>query len=119
MKLVNTLLFSYLVFNTSCFASCGSYLVNAQVVMKNGLSSLVINPGTKSEINLKVEFNESAKLTPYINRMIETKVKIEEKMDYTRGTVASLGPITVIAPDPLAPSKGTKFQLIQAEDCKK
>lgn len=101
------------------FSSCGTYLVDAQVIMKNGLSSLVINPGTRSEINLKVEFNESAKLSPYIDRFIETKVKIEEKMDFTRGVVASMGPITAIVADPLAPSKGTKFQLLKKEDCKK
>lgn len=85
--------------------------------MKDGFSSLVINPGTKSEINLKVEFNESAKLTPYIDRLIETHAKIEEKMDYTRGVVASLGPITPIIPDPLSPSKGTKMELIKSEKC--
>lgn len=101
------------------FATCGTYLVDAQVVMKDGFSTLVINPETKSEINLKVEFNESAKLSPYIDRMIESKIKIEEKMDYTRGIVASLGAITPIVPDPLAPSKGTKFQLLKKEDCKK
>jgi hypothetical protein len=100
-------------------STCGSYLVDAKVVMKNGLSSLVINPGTKSEINLKVEFNESAKLSPYIDRFIETNVRIEEKMDYTRGVVASLGAITTIVPDPLAPSSGTKFQLLKKEECKK
>lgn len=101
------------------YSSCGTYLVKAQVIMKDGLSSLVINPGTKSEINLKIEFNESAKLTPFINRLIETNAKIEEKMDYTRGVVAGLGPINSIVPDPLSPSKGTKFELVKEEKCKK
>ncbi len=86
--------------------------------MKDGLSTLVINPGTKSEINLKIEFNESAKLTPFIDRLIKTNATIEEKMDYTRGVVAALGPITAIVPDPLSPSSGTKFDLLKEEKCK-
>lgn len=119
MKLKIVLVILTLVSSQASVGSCGTYLVNAQVIMKNGLSSLVINPGTKSEINLKVEFNESAKLSPYIDRLIETKVKIEEKMDHTQGVVASLGQITPLVSDPLSPSKGTKFQLIQKADCKK
>lgn len=106
-----------LAFAQAGFSSCGTYLIEAQVVMKDGLSALVINPGTKSEINLKVRFNESAKLTPYIDRFIETKAVIEEKMDYTRGVVASLGEIKEILPEPLATSKGTKFQLLSAKAC--
>jgi hypothetical protein len=99
--------------------SCGEYLVAAQVLMKDGVSSLVINPDSKSEINLKVEFNESSKLSPYIGRMIEAEVKIEEKMDFTRGLVASIGTIKVIAPDPLAHHKGTSLKLLKKIDCKK
>lgn len=99
------------------FSSCGTYLVQAQVVMKEGFSTLVINPGTKSEINLKVQFNESAKLSPYIDRFIETKATIEEKMDFTRGVVASLGEIKELVPEPLSTSRGTKFQLLSAKAC--
>ncbi|MBC7540885.1 MAG: hypothetical protein H7281_18840 [Bacteriovorax sp.] len=99
--------------------SCGEYLASAQVIMKDGVSSLVINPDSKSEINLKVDFNESSKLSPYIGRMIEADVKIEEKMDFTRGLVASIGTIKVIAPDPLAHHKGTSLKLLKKIDCKK
>jgi len=67
---------------------------------------------------LKVEFNESAKLSPFIGRLIETKGKIEEKMDHTRGVVASLGPISPLSPDPLSQTKGTKMELLAKEDCK-
>ncbi len=112
------LIFITLAFSQASFSSCGTYLLRAQVLMKDGFSSLVINPGTRSEINLKVEFSESSKLSPYIGRLIETKGKIEEKMDHTRGVVASLGPISPLAPDPLSQSKGTKMELLKKEDCK-
>lgn len=92
------------------FSSCGTYHIKALVVMKDGFASLVINPGTKSEITLKVEFNESAKLSPYINRLIETTARLQGPMDETRGLISSLGPIEALASDPLSPSKGTKFE---------
>lgn len=99
--------------------SCGEYQVKAQVIMKDGVSSLVIYPGTISEINLKVEFNESAKLSPYINRVIEAKVTMEEKMDFTRGNVSKIENIKVIVPDPLAADKGMSLKIIKKTDCKK
>lgn len=99
--------------------SCGDYLVSAEVIMKDGASSLVINPGTKSEINLKVEFNESAKLSPYIGRLIETMGRMEEPMDQTRGVLVTLGSIKVLKPDPLSTSKGTSLKNINKMDCKK
>lgn len=107
-----------IIFSSSAF-SCGEYYTAAQVVMKDGLSTLVINPDTKSEINLKVEFNESGKLSPYLNRFIEAKVQIEEKMDFTRGVVSHIDDIKVIVPDPLAQAKGTKLTLLKKADCKK
>lgn len=117
-KMKSTLLLLSLISSANAF-SCGDYLVSAQVVMKDGASSLVINPETKSEINLKVEFKESAKLSPYIGRFIETLVKMEEAMDATRGEVISLGAIKVLVPDPLANSKGTIMKLINKIECKK
>lgn len=117
-KMKSTLLLLSLICSANAF-SCGDYLVSAQVVMKDGASSLVINPDTKSEINLKVEFKESAKLSPYIGRFIETLVRMEEAMDATRGEVISLGSIKVLVPDPLANSKGTSMKLINKIECKK
>lgn len=96
---------------------CGDYLIAAEVKMINGLSTLVVNPGTKSEINLKVEFNESAKLSPYIDRFIEVVAKMEVPMDETRGSVTTLGTIKVLPPNPLATSKGTSMKLINKRDC--
>lgn len=118
MNLKRILIIIALAFSQAGYSSCGTYLLRAQVMMKDGFSSLVINPGTRSEINLKVEFNESAKLSPFIGRLIETKGKIEEKMDHTRGVVASLGPISPLSPDPLSQTKGTKMELLTKEDCK-
>lgn len=100
-------------------SSCGDYLVAAEVKMINGLSTLVVNPGTKSEINLKVEFNESAKLSPYIDRFIEVVASMEVPMDETRGSVTTLGTIKVLPPNPLATSKGTSMKLINKMECKK
>lgn len=117
-KMKSTLLLLSLISSTNAF-SCGDYLVSAQVVMKDGASALVINPDTKSEINLKVEFKESAKLSPYIGRFIETLVRMEEAMDATRGEVISLGSIKVLVPDPLANNKGTSMKLINKIECKK
>lgn len=99
--------------------ACGDYLVSAQVVMKEGKSTLVINPESKSEINLNVDFKESSKLSPYLGRLIETLVRIEEAMDATRGEVQSIGSIKVLVPDPLANSKGTQMKLVNKMECKK
>ena len=106
------------VFSHAAF-SCGEYLVRAQVTMKNGISGFVINPGSKSEINLRPEFNESAKLSPYIDHMIEAKVRIDEQMDFTVGKVALIEDVKIIAPDPLAPGKGTKLTVLKKVECKK
>ena len=119
MKNIKSTVLLFALASTSNAFSCGDYLARAQVVMKNGASSLVINPDTKSEINLKVEFKESAKLSPYIGRFIETLVRMEEAMDATRGEVVSLGSIKVLVPDPLANSKGTSMKLINKIECKK
>lgn len=105
--------------SSSLALSCGDYLLKAQVIMKGGVSSLVVNPGTKSEINLKVEFKESSKLSPYIGRLIETTAKMEKEMDKTIGEVTALGPIKVLVPDPLANAKGTSMQLINKMECLK
>lgn len=99
--------------------TCGNYLVKALVVMKDGVSSLVINPDTKSEINLKVEFNQSAKLSPYIGRFIETQLTITRPMDATRGEASTLGSIKVLTPDPLANNMGTSMKLIKKMNCSK
>jgi hypothetical protein len=109
----------FILINSSSAWSCGDYLVKAQVVMKNGVASLVVNPETQSEINLKVKFSESSKLSPYIGRMISSKVTIPEKMDFTQGIVTSIAEITTILPDPLAPGKGTSLKLIKIRNCKK
>ncbi|MDD4976456.1 MAG: hypothetical protein PHY93_19010 [Bacteriovorax sp.] len=98
--------------------SCGDYLIQAEVVMKNGVSFLVINPGSESEINLKVAFKETPKLAPYIGRFIQTKIKIERPMDATRGEVASIEGIKVLVPDPLLSGKGTSMKMIKSMDCK-
>lgn len=105
-------------FSQSAF-SCGDYLVRAQITMKNGISGFVINPGTRSEINLKPDFNESAKLSPYINRMIEAKIRIDEQMDFNIGKVEHIDDIKIIAPDPLAQGKGTKLTVLKKADCLK
>ena len=111
--------FSFTGLFTSPALGCGDYLVSAQVVMKEGASTLIINPKTKSEINLKVDFKESAKLSPYIGRLIETIVRIEEPMDATRGEVLTIGPIKVLVPDPLANTKGTQMKIVKKMECKK
>ncbi len=118
MNKFKLIILSMTLFSSSAW-SCGEYLVKAQVSMKDGLSSLIVYPGTISEINLKIEFNESAKLSPYINRVIEAKVTIEEKMDFTRGNVSKIENIKAIVPDPLAPDKGMGLKLIKETDCKK
>jgi hypothetical protein len=105
--------------HTTLAWSCGDYLIRANVVMKNGVAGLVINPDTQSEINLKVKFDESSKLSPYVGRMIESTVTIPKKMDFTQGVVSSIGGILVIAHDPLAPSKGTSLKLVKVRNCKK
>ncbi|MDO9183478.1 MAG: hypothetical protein Q7U04_13775 [Bacteriovorax sp.] len=110
--------FIILLISQNTFA-CGQYGVTAKVMMKNGFAGLVIYPGTKSEINLQLEAGESLKLSAYINRTIKTSVMIEKEMDHTLGSVASLGPIEVVAPDPLANDKGTRFELLKNIDCKK
>ena len=115
----NTLFALIFTLANTAYATCGDYYAAAQVVMKNGISALVINPGTISEINLKVEFGESSKLSPYIGRLIETEVKIEEKMDYTKGLVSKIGEIKIIAPAPLSPGAGTSFKLLKKINCRK
>lgn len=98
---------------------CGQYKVKALVKMKDGVSNLVIHPGTISEINLNFDFNESAKLSPYIGQVIEAKVTMEEKMDFTKGSVTKIENIKVIVPDPLAQDQGMVLKIIKASDCKK
>lgn len=119
MNMIKSCILVFTIVTSPMALSCGDYLVAAQVIMKDGASSLVINPGTKSEINLKVEFGESAKLSPYINRTIETLVRINEPMDATRGNAATIGSIKVLVPDPLSTTKGTSLKLINKIDCKK
>ncbi len=111
-------LFLCLIFSVNAWA-CGDYDVRALVVMKDGFAGLVINPKTKSEINLKVEFNESAKLSPYIDRFIEAQITITDKMDFTMGTASTINNIKVLVPDPLAQGSGTKMTQTKASDCKK
>jgi len=106
------------IYSNSAFP-CGVYNIAAKVVMVDGFSTFVINPKTKSEINLKVEFNESAKLTPYIERIITARVKIDEKMDFTRGKIAKIESLKEIPPDPLANDSGTYLKQINEEKCKK
>jgi hypothetical protein len=115
-KLLIAALFSTLFINK--LYACGEYKAHALVVMKNGESMLVINPETKSEINLKVAFDQLGKLSPYIGRTIETKIVIS-KMDYTRGFVKSMGEIKVILTDPLSQTKSTKLELILKKACVK
>lgn len=119
MKKSSVLFFVIFVLPNFNVWSCGDYLASAQVKMRDGVSGLVINPDSLSEINLKVEFQESSKLSPYIGRMIETEIVIREKMDFTSGLVASIGKIKVTTPDPLAHHKGTSLKLIKSFDCKK
>ena len=86
--------------------------------MKKGRASFVINPQTQSEINLAVEFQESSKLSPYIDRFISTTVLIDKPMDATIGLVKSIGSIKELPPNPLANGMGTKMELIKKIDCK-
>lgn len=119
MNTSKTLIITGLIlFSFGAFA-CGEYQARALVKMNEGQSGLVINPDTKSEINLKVDFNESIKLSPYIGRFIETLVKIEVPMDATRGEVSKLGPIKVLVPNPLASNKGTSLKPVNISECKK
>ncbi len=98
--------------------SCGLYSVASKVIMKDGKPCLVVNPGTKSEINLTIEYSETSKLVPYVGRSIKTKVQIDKEMDNTQGIVNRIGEIQVIPPGPLAPNLGTSFDLIEKTKCK-
>ncbi|MGZ3788645.1 MAG: hypothetical protein ACXVLQ_08990 [Bacteriovorax sp.] len=119
MKFLKLVLFITLITNAPHAFSCGEYLIKAEVVMKNGLVFLVINPETKSEINLRASFKETPKLAPYIKRFIEAKIKIEKPMDATRGEVESIEGIKVIVPAPLMSGKGTEMKMIKSMDCKR
>jgi hypothetical protein len=116
MKRLCVFLLLLLLSSTSLFA-CGDYLIDAIAVMKEGFPALIINPGTKSEINLKVEFAETPKLSPYINRLIEVSATMTKPMDYTQGEIAKLAKIKVLVPDPLAQGQGTKMTLIKKAKC--
>jgi hypothetical protein len=117
MKIALISLFSFISFMQKSY-SCGQYNVSAAVIMKEGYPSLVINPGSKSEINLTVEFAQTSKLAPYIGRSINTLVQIDKEMDNTIGVINKIGEIKVIPPDPLAPHLGTSFNLIEKSRCK-
>ncbi|MFA6237572.1 MAG: hypothetical protein WC635_09620 [Bacteriovorax sp.] len=114
LKLLTTLI---CLTSSTLALSCGDYLIKAQVIMKDGVSSLVVNPGTKSEINLKVEFKESSKLSPYIGKLIETTARMDKEMDETLGFLATLGPIKILVPNPLANAKGTSMNIIKKTEC--
>lgn len=113
MALVATINFAQLAF------PCGQYIIGAKVKMMNGLSTLVVYPNTDSEINLKVDFNESIKLTPYLKRTVEVRAKINEEMDFTIGKIAKIESIKEILSDPLASDSGTYFKQSKIENCLK
>lgn len=98
--------------------ACGDYQVSAQVLLKEGDFSLVVNPGTLSQINLKVDFEESLSLSPYVGRIIGAKIHVDQ-MDNTLGQVSSVSGIKALISDPLLNNKGTSMTLVKKSDCKK
>ncbi len=102
----------------SSWATCGDYQAVAKVEMTAGQIALLINPSSKSEIYLRVEFPEQSKLSPYINRFISSTISISQEMDFTRGVVSKIENIAEAIPDHLATSKGTKLKLIKKFKCK-
>ena len=99
--------------------ACGEYFARALVLMKNGISSLVINPKSISEINLIVDFDESLKLSPYVGRTIETHITILKEMDKNKGYVSSIADIKAVASNPLSNSKGTSLALLKSLKCQR
>lgn len=98
--------------------SCGNYKTVAKVIMREGSPSLIIYPESQSEIFLKVELLESAKLAPYLNRYIMADLLILKKNDNTRYNVEKINNIKITIPKLLSSKKGTGLSLIKPSVCK-
>ena len=113
--IISSLLFGALITNDAL--ACGGYETIGKVMMKDGVSGLVIYPDTKSQIDLRVEFNESTKLSPYIDTFIKAKISVEQ-LDLTFGYVTKISDITSTLPNQLATDKGTKLKQLTKAPCK-
>ncbi|MBP9681378.1 MAG: hypothetical protein KBD76_08230 [Bacteriovorax sp.] len=118
-KVISTITFFILFFIIAQKSyPCGDYVTNAKVVLREGSPSLIIYPGSLSEIYLKFSLSESFKLAPYLNRYVKADLFIQSMNDKTHYKVEKISHITPIPPPLLSIHKGTSLVLVKKSDCK-
>lgn len=99
------------------FKGCGLYQVRGVVKYVKNTPTMIVNEGTKSEIQLSVPILNEPKLSPYIDQPFVAEVKILSPMNGSlgRGEVVK---IETRLPHPLNP-KDTGLTFIKNIGCDK
>lgn len=112
----NSLFGLFLLLNATTSAACGVYSVTALVQANQGYPSLLINPGTQSEVKLTLKFADTPKLSAYIDQTISAEIEITE-LASTSGNIENISKITRNFTSELSQTRGTVLKQLKAAAC--